>query len=63
MEEQYQKKFIIENLDLEETSLDEILQQKESEFMGIEDLNIFYSSNVGIFGESIYPIFWEGPQK
>ena len=29
----------------------------------MEDLNIFYSSNVGIFGESIYPIFWEGPQK
>ncbi|MEC7855709.1 MAG: HAD family acid phosphatase [Candidatus Neomarinimicrobiota bacterium] len=27
----------------------------------LEDLNIFYSSNVGIFGESIYPIIWEGP--
>ena len=29
----------------------------------LKDLNIFYSSNVGIFGESIYPIFWEGPQE
>ena len=29
----------------------------------LEDLNIFYSSNVGVFGESIYPIFWEGPQE
>ena len=27
----------------------------------LKDLNIFYSSNVGIFGESIYPIIWEGP--
>jgi hypothetical protein len=43
MEEQYQKKFIIEELDLEEASLDEIVQQKDAEFMGIEDLNIFYS--------------------
>ena len=25
------------------------------------DLKIFYKSNVGIFGESIYPIIWEGP--
>ena len=29
----------------------------------LKDLNIFYSSNVGIFGESIYPIFWEGPPE
>ena len=29
----------------------------------LKDLNIFYSSNVGIFGESIYPIFWEGPAE
>ena len=29
----------------------------------LEDLNIFYSTNVGIFGESIYPIFWEGPSE
>ncbi len=29
----------------------------------MEDLNIFYSSNVGIFGESIYPIFWKGPTE
>ena len=26
-----------------------------------QDLNIFYSKSVGVFGESIYPIFWEGP--
>ena len=26
-----------------------------------QDLNIFYSKSVGIFGESIYPIFWDGP--
>ena len=26
-----------------------------------EDLKIFYSSNVGMFGESIYPIVWKGP--
>ena len=25
------------------------------------DLQIFYKSNVGIFGESIYPIIWKGP--
>ena len=43
MEEQYQKRFIVEDLDLEDTSLEEILTQKESEFMGQEDLNIFYS--------------------
>ena len=43
MEEQYQKRFIVEDLDLEDTSLEEILTQKDSEFMGLEDLNIFYS--------------------
>ncbi len=26
-----------------------------------KDLEIFYSSKVGIFGESIYPIIWEAP--
>ena len=26
-----------------------------------KDLEIFYSRGVGIFGESIYPIVWEGP--
>ena len=26
-----------------------------------KDLEIFYSSKVGIFGESIYPIIWETP--
>ena len=29
---------------------------------GVEDLNIFYSGKVGMFGETIYPIVWEGPQ-
>lgn len=43
MEEQFQKRFVIEDLDLEETSLEDILSQKESEFLGEEDLNIFYS--------------------
>ena len=28
---------------------------------GIDDLKIFYSKSVGLFGESIYPIIWEGP--
>ena len=27
----------------------------------IDDLKIFYSKSVGIYGESIYPIIWEGP--
>ena len=27
-----------------------------------DDLNIFYKSNVGVFGESIYPIIWAGPK-
>ena len=27
-----------------------------------DDLKLFYSSNVGIFGESIYPIIWTGPK-
>jgi len=26
------------------------------------DLKLFYNSNVGIFGESIYPIIWTGPK-
>ncbi|MCH7763314.1 MAG: hypothetical protein IIB95_06180 [Candidatus Marinimicrobia bacterium] len=26
-----------------------------------QDLKIFYSKSVGVFGESIYPIIWEGP--
>ncbi len=43
MEEQFQKRFVVEDLDLEETSLEDILSQKESEFLGEEDLNIFYS--------------------
>jgi len=28
-----------------------------------QDLNEFYKANVGMFGESIYPILWEGPEK
>ena len=28
---------------------------------GVDDLNIFYSGKVGMFGETIYPIVWEGP--
>ena len=27
-----------------------------------DDLKLFYNSNVGIFGESIYPIIWMGPK-
>ena len=27
-----------------------------------DDLKLFYKSNVGIFGESIYPIIWTGPK-
>lgn len=29
---------------------------------GREDLEIFYARGVGMFGESIYPIIWEGPK-
>ena len=29
---------------------------------GVDDLNIFHSGKVGMFGETIYPILWEGPQ-
>ena len=28
-----------------------------------EDLNAFYSGSVGMFGESIYPIIWKGPEE
>ena len=39
-----------------------VLQGKsiESPFK-IDDLKIFYSKSVGIYGESIYPIIWIGP--
>jgi len=30
---------------------------------GSNDLNTFYSKSVGVFGESIYPIIWEGPSE
>lgn len=29
---------------------------------GVEDLYIFYTGKVGMFGETIYPVVWEGPQ-
>ena len=35
---------------------------KEAPFDGT-DLKIFYSRSVGVFGESIYPIIWDGPQN
>ena len=28
-----------------------------------EDLNTFYSGSVGMFGESIYPMIWKGPNE
>ena len=39
-----------------------VLQGKsiESPFR-MDDLKIFYSKSVGIYGESIYPIIWDGP--
>ena len=37
-------------------------KSKENPF-ATEDLKIFYSKSVGIFGESIYPIVWKGPGK
>ena len=27
------------------------------------DLKLFYDANVGMFGESIYPILWDGPEE
>lgn len=38
-------------------------QGSEKYPFGKEDLQIFYNSNVGVFGESIYPIIWEGPPE
>ena len=35
-------------------------KSKKSPFK-IDDLKIFYSKSVGIYGESIYPIIWKGP--
>lgn len=29
----------------------------------MEDLKLFYNARVGLFGESIYPIIWNGPGK
>ena len=37
-------------------------KSKENPF-ATEDLKIFYSKSVGIFGESIYPIIWDGPEQ
>ena len=39
-----------------------VLQGKSNESpFKIDDLKIFYSKGVGIYGESIYPIIWIGP--
>ena len=35
---------------------------KESPF-DKKDLKLFYKGSVGVFGESIYPIKWEGPSR
>jgi len=37
-------------------------KSKENPF-ATKDLEIFYSKSVGIFGESIYPIIWDGPEQ
>lgn len=29
----------------------------------LEDLTLFYQHGVGIFGEAIYPLVWDGPQQ
>jgi hypothetical protein len=44
------KSLIIEELDLDETSLEDLLTQRESYFLNCEDLNVFYS----------YPYFSRG---
>ena len=36
-------------------------ETKKNPFV-FDDLKIFYSTGVGIFGESIYPIVWQGPR-
>ena len=50
MEHIAEKKFIIENLDLEDTSIEEIVSQRENYFLDTDDLNVFYS----------YPYFSRG---
>ena len=35
--------------------------EKEKNPFQMNDLTIFYSKSVGIYGESIYPIIWKGP--
>ena len=35
--------------------------EKEKNPFQMNDLKIFYSKSVGIYGESIYPIIWKGP--
>tara|TARA_B100001057_G_scaffold214297_1_gene214664 strand:- start:279 stop:404 length:126 start_codon:yes stop_codon:yes gene_type:complete len=37
-------------------------KSKENPFT-TEDLMIFYSKSIGIFGESIYFIIWDGPNQ
>ncbi len=36
-------------------------EEKEKNPFQMNDLKIFYSKSVGIYGESIYPIIWKGP--
>ncbi len=36
-------------------------EETEKYPFNIHDLKIFYSKSVGIYGESIYPIIWDGP--
>ena len=36
-------------------------EKKEKNPFQMNDLKIFYSKSVGIYGESIYPIIWKGP--
>lgn len=37
------KTFVIENLDLDDTSLEDLMRQRETDFLNTEDLNVFYS--------------------
>ena len=37
------KTFVIESLNLEDTSLEDLMKQRETDFLDIDDLNVFYS--------------------
>jgi len=42
----------------------DVTRQKDLEHpYEMNDLEIFYKANVGMFGEAIYPIVWDGPGK